>query len=515
MGCNSSKPKAEAPAPSLNTLLKDEFSKDTGASDAPNAGAPQLPTSGVSHGSGSSGTYHMRSHRVLTTERHELDIMVSQFISHDSTVGAAIGRNWIEKQWKVMYDLDATPVDIKLQVQEHKLHSHEVAIESMGQAIFSGAGSNAKAKMTEDFCYQWPFRASARGINEINFFEARPDRTNPYMWVPATITRQREDGFFEVTARQVDERGYAREAKYPAMHKDDLREASTQKPLMMSESSLVLKVPKSDPTHAQFSVENEIVTRHFGRPSPPPLRAGEKKPKIEFKVTKDRSKVEANVGHDVLSHFNSGEVRSIDSEVERLAHSWTAQLGPFAKHTIKVSKKQTLTKIISLVVDDDLFVEATAADLACTGNGWQCNFRFVGEKTLDFEVFKTNSDGAPLDQTAHVEEKRRYVHECSVFIPNDRDLTTAQFFIDGVDFRQLPMKPLCEEPTLSMNPAVMLQSYSIKVPYKVDMDAPSNFALLTNSILGVPAGTQQVATGFFASCCCANSVAPDSTEVQG
>jgi len=225
--------------------------------------------------------------------------------------------------------------------------------------------------------------------------------------------------------------------------------------------------------------------------------------------------VEANIGHDVLAHFNSGEVRAVESEVERLMHSWTAQLGPLAKHTIKVTKKQTLTKIITLVVDDETFVEATAADLGCTGNGWQCSFRFVGEKILDFEVFKTNSDGAPLDQTAHVEEKRRYMHECSIIIPNDRDLTTAQFFIDGVDFRQLPMKPTVQESSLSMDPSVMLQSYGINVPYKVDPDAPSNLALLTNSILVVPEGTKQAAAGLFASCCGASSVAPDLNEMRG
>jgi hypothetical protein len=258
---------------------------------------------------------------------------------------------------------------------------------------------------------------------------------------------------------------------------------------------------------------NETVTHHFGRPSPPPLRTGEKKAKVDLRVSKDRSKVEANVGHEVLSHFISGEVRAIGSEVQRLMHSWTLQVGPFAKHSIKVTKNHTLGKIITLVIDDETFVECTAADLGCKGSTWQCSFRFVGERMLDFEVFKTNSDGSPLDETAHVEERRKYVHDCIIVIPNDHDFSTAQFFVDAIDFRELPMKPLYEEAPISMDPRVMTATYGIQVPYKVDPNALSNIAVMANSLLSMTGGSTQAASGFF-SCCGTGNVASEATEIR-
>jgi hypothetical protein len=115
------------------------------------------------------GTLHKQ--RTLCSEKHELDVMVVQFTAHDSTVGSFLGRNCKEMQWKVMFDREADPIDVKLHVQEHKLHSNEVSIESDGQAIFHGAGSQAKAKLLADFTHRWPFRATIRGINEQNFFE--------------------------------------------------------------------------------------------------------------------------------------------------------------------------------------------------------------------------------------------------------------------------------------------------------------------------------------------------------
>jgi len=165
--------------------------------------------------------------------------------------------------------------------------------------------------------------------------------------------------------------------------------------------------------------------------------------------------------------------------------SWTVQLGPFAEHSVKIVKNYTLGKIITLMVDDEVFVESSAADIGCRGNEWQCNFHFVGEKILDFKVFKTNTDGAALDETDHVVEKRKYFHECSVIVPNDWDLSKARFLIDGMDFRTLPVKPDSgnyHESTLCMDPLAMQTSYGITVPYKVDHAAPTGISYLANRV---------------------------------
>jgi hypothetical protein len=461
----------------------------------------------------------LRKQRTMATDRYELDVMVSQFTAHDSTVGSAVGRNCKHLQWKVMFDLDAPPIDIALHVQEHKLHSNEVKIDCNGQAIFHGAGSHAKAKMTEDFYYQWPFRAQIRGINEHNYFELCPSHLNSDVWLPATITSQRSDGFFAVTAQQVEANGCLRFVEYPAVHKADLRVASSRSPLEVPESTLMLHVPKQNPLHAVLSVDGDLITHHFGRPSPSPSITVAEKPQLKLQVSRDRKTVTTNVGHNVLSHFISGEVRSIKSDIQRLSHAWTVQLGPFAEHTVKIVKKHTLGKIITLMVDGDVFVECTASDIGCPGNEWQCEFSFVGERVIDFEVFKTNKDGVALDEIDHVVERRKYLHNCLVRVPNDWDFSSAQFFIDGIDFKNMIIMPQSQlqETTLSMDPMVLSQSYGISVPYKVDYMAPSGLAYLSNQLLvHAETGISQsktVASGFF-EWCRPSAKVPDTTSTK-
>jgi hypothetical protein len=163
--------------------------------------------------------------------------------------------------------------------------------------------------------------------------------------------------------------------------------------------------------------------------------------------------VTANVGHSVLDHFVSGEVRSVKSDLERLRHSWTFQLGPFAQHTVEVTKKHTLGKVVTLLVDGTVMVEASAVEMGCQSTEWHCDFRFIGERVIDFEVFKTNKEGTSLDATDHVKERRRYVHECSVDIPNDWDFRNARLCIDGLLFTELPVElAQHEEKALAMEP---------------------------------------------------------------
>merc|ERR1719491_319722 len=473
-----------------------------------NAPADSIHSHGSIHG--------LRKQRTWCTGSEELDVMVVGYAAHDSTVGSALGRNCKQVQWKVMYDREAAPINIKLHVQEHKLHSNEVRIESDGQSIFHGAGPHAKTKMTEDFHYQWPFRGTIKGINELNYFEVRPAHSSKLSgeaWFPATITGQREDGRFEVVAQEPDANGVIAEVKYPAVHKDNLREAGSKKLLAVPENTLMLEVPQQDPLRAVLSMCNgDNVTHHFGKPSPP-LAAVQKSQEIALKVSKDRGEVAANVGHEVLSHFVSGEVRGETSEAAKLKHSWTFQLGPFAEHTVEISKRHSVGKVVTLLVDGEVLIEATAADIGCAGE-WQCKFRLAGERVLDFEVYKSNADGAALEETGHVKQKRKYAHECFVTIPNDWDFSTARLFIDGTHFAELPMEAeKREENCLKMTPMSLMQSYSITTPYMVDPNASSSMMMLANQVLVRASNTQSTAGGFFAQCFDCSSV-NDSVDAR-
>jgi len=265
----------------------------------------------------------------------------------------------------------------------------------------------------------------------------------------------------------------------------------------------MLDVPQHEPLRASLRVATgEHVTHHFGRPSPPGACM---KQELALKVSKDRNKVTASVGHSVLDHFVNGEVQAVSCEMERLKHSWTVQVGPFATHTVQIMKKHTLGKIVTLLVDGEVLVESNAADIGhigCPGQEWQCKFRFVGERVVNFEVYKTNAEGASLDETDHVKERRKYVQECCVVLANDWDFTTAKLFIGGRPFTELPPKPPhYEEPNLTIDPLAMQHSYGITIPYKVDKNAPSNIVVLANQVLGKVDDGRKATGGFFDRCC--------------
>merc|ERR1711971_1106348 len=170
---------------------------------------------------------------------------------------------------------------------------------------------------------------------------------------------------------------------------------------------------------------------------------------------------------------------------QRLRRRWDFQLGPFAHHTVEITKIHTLGKIITLLVDGEVLVESTPAEIGCDGSEWQCTFKFFGERVMDFEVFKTNKDGIALDETDHVKHREKYTHECKVELPNDWDFSSAKLLIDGAHFTELPVKvPKREEQTASMDPLVLQHTYGITAPYKVDHSAPSGLLAFTQNIAG-------------------------------
>lgn len=436
-----------------------------------------------------------------------------------------------------MYDLHSEPIDIRVKVQEHKLHYNGVSVECNDHAIFCGADGQ-KAKMIEDLHFQWPFRATIRGVGAPDVFELRMPCYGMHgeTWVPATINCQREDGFFEATAFQYGNGHWNSPMNFPAVARHDIRDTATGAPPSMPECMLSLHVPEHEPLKASLSKDDgEQITYSFGRPSPAPPAKGLdfEAAKIHFKVSQDRKVVTADVGHSTLSHFVSGEVRTVSQEFARMKHSWRFQLGPLAEHTVEVVKKYTLGSIITLLVDGEVLVEAAAADLGLDPKSkeWKCDFSFVGERLLDFEVYKTNTEGTILNQTGHSEQLfSRYSHKCTVVIPNDWEFSTgicradtAQLFIDGQAFSNLPMvMPKHAEPNLTIDPRALMHLYGIATPYVVDPSAPNSLVVLTNNVLEQADMAKQAVTGLLSAnplwhgCCRSpnNDEAGDVIEVD-
>lgn len=452
----------------------------------------------------------LRRTRTQAIDQKELDFMVVQFSCHDNTVLGKLGQHSKEVMWRVQVGHDAVPITIVLNVDKSVVSSARVSVTSDDDRLFPLIGTKAKAKLVEDFRHVWPFRGTIKGFNEKSFFEMRL-QPSADAWVPATITGQREDGLFEVTITVKDDHGGPKEICQPAVHKGDIREVITKRPLSLPERHLTLLVPHSDPLNATLTIDGkELMTHYFARPSPH-LAPGEEEKKVVMDVAKDRSHVNANVGHSVLAHFMSGEVRSVKCDVHKAKHSWTVQLGPFAEHTILIEKKYSLGKIVTLIVDGEPFIESAGVDIESPGDHWECRFRFVGERQVDMNVFETNRDGVALDKQGLVVKKWKYTHDCHIVVQDERDLRSATLAVDDVTFTELPLKqePHAEE-NLSMDPVAMRLTYGIVTPYKVNELASSGPMAMANrfsdSMGGLPLGgrrpVKEADNSFFGQCCC-------------
>jgi hypothetical protein len=321
-------------------------------------------------------------------------------------------------------------------------------------------------KLKETIQHEWRFRGAVQGINDPDFYEVRP-HCGIDAWYRATLTGQRQDGCFEAMVLMSDRHGWPAWFHFPAVEKEDVRDATTHMSVSIPERHLELEVPKGDPSQAVLKIDGgSVADTYFARQSPA-LGDDATSKHILIQTTRLRDRATCNVGHETLSHFLSGAVRFVSSNASRLNHTWKIQLGPFATHTIQVEKRYHFGKYINLVVDGTTLVQARANDIGCKGD-WRCKFRFVGERSIDFEVNETDANGTILDSRARVTKKYKYSHECSVVVGNLLDLSSATLFVDNVSCHMLPemMAPRQEEP-IHMGIQAMKHAYGIIVPFKV------------------------------------------------
>mmetsp|Transcript_8560 Transcript_8560/g.19475 ORF Transcript_8560/g.19475 Transcript_8560/m.19475 type:complete len:463 (-) Transcript_8560:128-1516(-) len=456
----------------------------------------------------------MRRQRTVSVGRDEVDFMVLEYSCIDNSVLSSIGQHSKETTWKIAAGNGSMPIDIRLHVDKKVITSPQVSIEWDGKKIFP-SGSSEKAKLKEDFTWTVPFRGMVKGIAVKDYYEIRPEHLGMETWYTATLIEQREDGLFKALAQIPDGNGGIKEVNYPAVKRDNIREsAGMKKGISVPQRNLVLQVPRQDPLHAVVLVdEGELITHFFARPTPPPskdARDGAKlvKPRILFKVSKDRQRAVTDVGHSVLTHFLSGEVRSVRQEATRWKKSWTIQVGPFAEHTIELERRYKLSKILTLTVDGDLLCEALPEDIESRADWWEAMFRLVGERYLDWEVHESDVHGNTLNTIDLVRQKQKYTHECCIsFQEGDKDLTAARFTVDDRDFMDLPeAKALFHEDKLDCEPEALQGSYGLTVPHKINEDAPTGFSAWTNNVRSPKPGSE---SGFFFRCCGSPQVGRD------
>jgi hypothetical protein len=234
---------------------------------------------------------------------------------------------------------------------------------------------------------------------------------------------------------------------------------------------------------------------------------------VTFKVSKDRKEIKTDIGHSAFSHFQRSEPRSVSSKAEELKHSWTFQGGPFAEHSIVISKQKLSSHLIKLEVDGTVLVESGPEEIESPDGLWECPFQLIGERTVEWEVYESDGDGGFLDTTGRVLEKAKYSHNCSVRIDlSTKDLITAKLFINDYMFQDLPEARTPNEASINIDERG-LQALGLKVPYKIGKDAtiPTTgfMANFNKAIKQAEKSAPPGLFGLFSSCCNAPSVVGD------
>eukprot|EP00930_Biecheleria_cincta_P008844 TRINITY_DN110447_c0_g1_i1.p1 TRINITY_DN110447_c0_g1~~TRINITY_DN110447_c0_g1_i1.p1 ORF type:complete len:450 (-),score=72.05 TRINITY_DN110447_c0_g1_i1:9-1358(-) len=426
-------------------------------------------------------TGSMAKSRTVQMDKMEIDFMVLEYSSRDSSVLSTLGKHCKESSWTIAVGHDSVPLHIVLHVDKQVALAPEVYVMCNGDRIFPLEHNREKAKLRQDFKWSKNFRGTIKGLAAKNFFEVRPEHLSHEQWYPATLTEQREDGLFKAILQMPDGRGSVQAIDVPGVRVENVREAAGMKrPVQLPSRNVRLEVPMRDPLHALLLVDNEPVTHFFGRPTPAPEQSGQTaRNRVAFNVARNRTEVSADVGHGALDHFLSGQVRSIRQDADELMHAWRFQIGPFAEHRVELQKKFRFSNLISLTIDGALLVEATAEDIESRPGYWECSFRFVGERYMDWNVYESDGHGASLATQGTVTHRSKFSHECFVCVQLDsRSLVPAKFQIDGKDFIDLPEFRNTTEDYLRCSPQALGATYGLMVPYRINEAArisPSSF----------------------------------------
>jgi len=422
-------------------------------------------------------------------------MMVLEFTCHDESAFTRIGKNCKEVKWK-LGAMGTQPLEIQLHVEKLPGMAQEVSIHCNGSKLFP-LGSKPKEKLKSDFQQKWPFRGVAKGIDRENFFEVQPKGSTD--WYPAFRVMPRRDGSGQFQARvwyPQPDGAKPKEVDLPAVEKESIRELESKKPLEIPERHLVLDVPKDNPLKESTLslIDNkgsEDVTHFFARPTPPCLEL-ETMPglnEVTMEVNKERTLVTVGAGHDKLVQYLASEVRALAANPEsKTKMVWGIQIGGQVEHTISIEKKYKSSKIVTLAVDGKVLVEASAADFdvdapdfdttsgtssATTGEGglWTCSFGLIGQRSVKAKVFEQNKDGFMLDSTDVLEvlprDSLKYTRICRVTIQDQKDLRTAAFDVDGIEFGLLKQASGSDEPGLKVEPEVLQMQYGLTMPTKV------------------------------------------------
>jgi hypothetical protein len=338
-------------------------------------------------------------------------------------------------------------------------------------------GSKDREGLEQDFCFDWKFRSSVDTPTDLLEYEVKQIGTADTWW-PAILEREMNGAFLVRVFQPKDdpecgldqmyqhwETMERSETVYPAYGKldedgsyDTIREKATHNLLRPGMMTVRLWCSKDNPFDTcQLSLfvndgEEQFLGVLLGRPTPAPNSSGALK-EVTLEIDKDRERVVSSVGFDTFARYVDNRISWVKQMHEKNKAQWIFRIG-LAEHTVTVEKKSSpkfgmpesaSTKIITVIVDGSLLIEATPDDMAAVyGHGkddpkrFTCTFTFRGKRVVNFKLWKVNRDGATcgrepaLTRTEFPTETR-----LEITVPNISDFGDANiaFFEGGVSHR--------------------------------------------------------------------------------
>jgi hypothetical protein len=460
----------------------------------------------------------------------DISFLVLQHIVHDSKSLASLASHQKRSSWKIALLSDLRPMEFDVSVDKRTLSYPEVSVSKDGEQLFPESNQK-QAKMNSDFIWTQPTRGKLKDLGKKGVYLAKPLRSSGDRWLKAVIVEQHDDQTFDADAwvPSNDEPGKFNEVHLANIPVQNIRKVGPGggERVEIPRRNLVLTVPAKEPLKATLSVDDgsgnpeteQDIGELLGRVTPrmEVLAAGSageapvvcKKSNLELHVSKDGKKVSASASQPVVEHFLNSEVRAVKQEFGMDSHKWIVQLGPYAEHTISLERRQKGSPILTLVVDGDILLQCSGEDLAGVGKApgsyWKCQFRFLGEKSINWNLDTSGIKDASGDKQV-VSKKIKVEYECNViFEESKRDLTAARFSIDDQDFKELPEKDERQESNHSVMKDFELDTFASA--YRLEVPKPK----IAPKELKQPTG---VLGGFFAACCSTGADASSDGEVM-
>jgi hypothetical protein len=126
--------------------------------------------------------------------------------------------------------------------------------------------------------------------------------------------------------------------------------------------------------------------------------------------------------------------------------------------------------MLTLSVDGEVLCECVGEDLGCGPEEWRCQFSFVGERHIDFNVYEETMDGRELETKSVVTRPYCYDHNVEIVYTrrNIDDFSAVELSIDGLPFNQLEQMVMPrDEVALEISPRVLLNQFGLQIPRKI------------------------------------------------